>query len=63
MIRDLIEASQDFAGKHGIGEIALEPTVEYKSMMRTAFDAGALRASAPALPVRASSVDTTPSLR
>jgi hypothetical protein len=28
MIRDLVEASEEFAGKHGIGEIALEPTVQ-----------------------------------
>lgn len=45
MMRNLSEASENFAGQHGVGEIALDATVGYKSMMRTAFEAGALWAT------------------
>lgn len=45
MMRDLSEASENFARQHGIGEISHDPEVEYKSMMRTAFEAGALWAA------------------
>lgn len=45
MMRDLGEASENFARQHGIGEISHDPAVEYKSMMRSAFEAGALWAA------------------
>jgi hypothetical protein len=45
MMRDLSDASENFAGQHDISEIALDATAGYKSMMLTAFEAGAFWAT------------------
>lgn len=45
MMRDLSEASKNFARQHGIGEISHDAAAEYKIMMRVAFEASALWAT------------------
>lgn len=45
MMRNLGDASEEFAAQHGIGEIALDGAAGYKRQMRTAFEAGAIWAT------------------